>query len=109
MAKIVSRNLYYMFKGIMNGLLANDINPDTDKYAQKAAEKIELSETPNFKKSKEKGVQDYSKTIPEEGRVVVKARVDARVNEEEAIRIYNEKAKEKAKQNEGLQKDRGIE
>ncbi len=107
--KTVNGKIYNIFKALAEGLVKNDTNPSNDKKIEKAVQQVRANETPNLIASKEKGVQDYSKTIPEEGRVVVKARIDARVNEKEAIRISNEKAEEKSKQKENSQKGRDIE
>ena len=98
--KMVNSNIYNIFKALVEGFVKNDTNPNIDKYAQKEAERIKANETPNFIAGREKGVQDYSKTIPEEGRVVVKARV----NEGEAKRTADKKAEEKSKQNGNSQK-----
>lgn len=98
MAKVVSEAVYLMFKAIRDGAFKNDINPDIDKDAQKGAEQIRANETPDFINSREKKVQDYSKTIPKEGRVVIKAEVDER-----KARIT---ADEVSKQKGNSQKDR---
>ena len=100
MAKVreVSRNVYLILQGLIDGFLKNDINPDIDKDAQKGAEQIRANETPDFINSREKKVQDYSKTIPKEGRVVIKAEVDER-----KARIT---ADEVSKQKGNSQKDR---
>lgn len=100
MAKVVSKPIYLILKGISDAFLKNDINLDTDKDAQKGAEQVRANETPGFIESRVKGVQDYSKTIPEEGRVVVKGRV----NEKEALRIANEKAEKRSNQKGNSQK-----
>lgn len=104
MAKVVSETVYLMFKAVRDGVFKNDINPDIDKNAQKGAEQIRAKETPNFIKSKERGVTDYSNAIPEEGRVVVKGVVKWNSNEKEALKIANEKAEEKSKQKGNSQK-----
>lgn len=103
MARVVNQNLYFILQGLIDGFLKNDISPDTDKDTQRKAKQVESNETPNFIKGKVMEITDYSKTIPEEGRVVVKGRV----NESEALRIANEKA-EQSKQKGNSQKDRDL-
>ena len=105
MARVVRKDVFQALQAIMDGFWNNDTNPYIDKNIQKKVEQVKAEETPNVIKDNERKVTYSSKTIPEEGRVVVKHIV----NESQAIEIAHEKAVEKAKQKENSHKDRDIE
>lgn len=97
MARVVSRDVFQILQAIVKGFWENDSY--IDKNIREKVEQVKAKETPNVIKDKEREVTYSSKTIPEEGRVVVKGTV--KVNEGEALRI----AKQKAKQKENMPND----